>query len=268
MLLNLLQHKKGEFVRKLLVIYILMFTNVILFSQNAYYNLSQEDTNSILGQYIRSDYVEWSTSEESSFSWGKQNALGNHSGMMRIDYDKTSNVHYGFDENMLWLFASGLIYLITKIEKHSANKFILTIATLQKRQDIMILYKSPHDRYYFRDEGHIVITYLDNINIIFENNTKEEWLNSDFKVQWIKTAGPDFPFIPHDDVFKITENEVFDFLENSVISKDDEIIITENEINEKTESRILWLLFMLIPLFAVTVILNLRKKTGGNNGRS
>jgi hypothetical protein len=149
-----------------------------VFSQNYNYGLSKDDINLLLGQYIPSVEIYKYQWYEQNFSWGKQIATGSNAAIINIDYSKSSARRLGQKyENYLLIDDTSVPFVITKIEKISTNKFVLTLVL------IVNLNEPP------KEAGQITITFLDNIHLVIDNTNCPVSGCFNYMILW-KCAGP------------------------------------------------------------------------------
>lgn len=183
MLLNFTIDKTGGFMRRLIIVLLLFSSYIILYSQNYRYDLSQDDLNLLLGQFIHNDKIENRRWVENIFSWGNQIAIDSNDSLIEIDYDSryTSLLLDEQYRNHLLLINDGITLIIKNIEKYSSNEFILTLSTAY-------YISSYYENWGIRDIGQVSFTFLDNRNVIIKNINRNNYY--DLNAQWWKSAGP------------------------------------------------------------------------------
>ena len=98
------------------------------FFRNNIYELSQDNMNRILGQFVPSHSITEQTRwTESNYSWGIENTVSTNGDNIIIDFGcSVANRIEGFDD-YLFLFDTGLLFIITNIDVISENKFKLFV---------------------------------------------------------------------------------------------------------------------------------------------
>ena len=94
-------------MKKLLIFFLLITCGVNLYTQNITYDLSQDDLNLLLGQYIR--YIENARYRwvQETFSWGSQSAIDIDGNSIIIDYAQYFRVRVKEYERHLVIADSG-----------------------------------------------------------------------------------------------------------------------------------------------------------------
>jgi len=164
-------------MKKSLFICFFICINMNLFAQNYDYGLSQNDINLLLGFFVPNIEILKRPGREWSFSWGKQTVIMTNDNFVKIDYNTFETIDKKYEKHLL-INESGMYFLITNIEKVSTNKFKISISSMQYFQTMG-----------FKDEGYIIITFLDSTHITIEKtNPIMGFVN--YKVVLLKTAGP------------------------------------------------------------------------------
>jgi hypothetical protein len=190
-------------MKKIFIIYFLMYTSMNLFSQNYDYGLSQDDLNLLLGYFVPDIEALKQRGSDWSFSWGKQTVIDTDGDFVIIDYEV--DVNWKIDkkyERYLVINDSGFNLLITNIEKLSANKFKLSIFSMQYGEE------QYREIWGLRDEGYIIITFLNNTHTTIEKTNSIMGLFN-YKEILLKTAGPyanDWEETDNTDNNSLTEN--------------------------------------------------------------
>lgn len=163
-------------------VYLLIFTlcvNGSLFSQDNVYGLTEEDLNLLLGHFTEGCENVTQHWVKESFSWGVQYVVYYHDSI-RIDFEdrlgrSTDSLSDGVYENYLMIYDSGLIFLITGIEKIDTNTFILTIASRRFQPE-----------FYLENFRQITIVFLDDLHI----NIYVPYISGEHPRNMWKSAGP------------------------------------------------------------------------------
>jgi len=171
-------------MKKIFIIFFMICTGMNLFSQNYDYGLSQDDLNLLLGFYVPDIENLKKRGREWSFSWGNQTVIETNTDSVQIDYNASvrwDKIDKKYENHLLIRDSGYMNFIITDIEKLSANKFKLSIFSMQYYQI-----------WGLKDEGYIIITFLDNVHASIDtaNCTKGFFR---YGVLW-KCAGPTVSF--------------------------------------------------------------------------
>ena len=233
-------------MKKLLIIFIFLYSNIILFSQDLNFGLKQEDINKLLGQYIpKKDIGIGYGWIEKSFSWGTSEAWNTNGDMMIIEYEKGYSRFYDLEnEYRLWLIFDGPAFIITNIEKLSESQFKISIEIRD--------YCDELNSTVF-NEGSIIYNFLNNRTVLLENMSQLNW--SILNAQWIKTAGP-YININLDD--EAEEPQFIEEIEKADNKTNHIATVNNTEDFVELESRKTWYWFFLFILLGIFIFIKIK----------